>query len=586
MLAMMIVVGVMPLATISWMQIRKGRLMLSTEQQQYQLLLATAVASELDLHVEGLSSEVRRVAQALGVVLRRGGAIPTREIEHVLKDLPDARISYVRFSYVEDGALHMLSAGEQQPSLDPLFTASFQRAAQTHAQGQPLEDSPAILSDPFVVDGTERTMLAVAAPVDSAGAFRGALTALVDIDRVWREVTVRNQKRGQLLVGVNSQGKVFATSDPRQAAPGADLSDWGTVQNFLSDPQGHGQPSTPFEVSSQDATERYVGTYEVTHQGWGIFVQARDEEIYWVVRDMERTTLIWTIVLLVVAVLAAFVCARTLSNPIDHLAAAARALAAGDFSARADVRSQNEIGELAETFNGMAGKIEDYILRLRQAFEEKNELFDGTIRALAQAIDAKDPYTRGHSGRVNHYTMLLAREMRRPEINLHDIYVSSLLHDVGKIGIDDAILKKTGQLTEREFAVIKTHAALGATIMEPIPQMKNIIPGLRHHHERCDGSGYPDGLVRDRIPLMARIIAVADTFDAITTVRPYQQPMTFERACARINELRGDSLDADVVDAFNRLVTCGKLHVLAANEAQDCAITPPPAALAGAWLAS
>ena len=287
-----------------------------------------------------------------------------------------------------------------------------------------------------------------------------------------------------------------------------------------------------------DEVQHFIGLYELTRQGWGIFVQARDEEIYWVVGAMVRNTLTLTLILLGVAVLAALFFARTLSNPINRLAAAARALAGGDLSARADVRSRNEIGELADTFNAMAQEIENQIRRLKQAFADNNELFLGTIRALAQAIDAKDPYTRGHSVRVNRYSMIIAREMGLGDADLRDLHVSSLLHDVGKIGIDDAILKKNGQLTDEEYETIKTHAALGATIMSPIRQMKNMLPGLRHHHERCNGRGYPDGLTRDQIPQMARIIAVADTFDAITTVRPYQEPMTFEFAMARINELR------------------------------------------------
>jgi HD-GYP domain-containing protein (c-di-GMP phosphodiesterase class II) len=313
----------------------------------------------------------------------------------------------------------------------------------------------------------------------------------------------------------------------------------------------------------------------VTDLGWGIFVRARDEDIYWIVGDMKRSTLTWTIVLFGVAVLASFYFARTLSNPINRLAAASRTLAGRDFSVRVHIDSRNEIGELAHAFNSMAADLETYIRRLKKAFEENNELFLGTIRALAQAIDAKDPYTRGHSMRVSRYSMILGKELALPEADMRDLHVSSLLHDVGKIGIDDAILKKTGRLTDEEFDVIKTHAALGASIMSPIRQMKNMIPGLRHHHERCNGAGYPDGLTRDQIPKMARIIAVADTYDAITTVRPYQNPMSFDAAVARINELRGDSLDIEVVDAFNRACDKGLMHLEEADGREDVAIPAP-----------
>jgi HD-GYP domain-containing protein (c-di-GMP phosphodiesterase class II) len=164
--------------------------------------------------------------------------------------------------------------------------------------------------------------------------------------------------------------------------------------------------------------------------------------------------------------------------------------------------------------------------------------------------------------------------LKLSENEIRDIYVSSLLHDVGKIGIDDAILGKPGRLTDEEFEVIKTHTVLGAKIMEPIQQMEPIIPGLRHHHERCDGSGYPDGLTREQTPMMARIIAVADTFDAITTDRPYQDRMTFEVAVARINELKGQFLDAQVVVAFNNACVAG--HIRLDREMETETIMIPP----------
>jgi HD-GYP domain-containing protein (c-di-GMP phosphodiesterase class II) len=131
---------------------------------------------------------------------------------------------------------------------------------------------------------------------------------------------------------------------------------------------------------------------------------------------------------------------------------------------------------------------------------------------------------------------------------------------VGKIGVDDAILKKPGVLTPEEFEVMKTHTTRGAAIMSEIPKMKEILPGLRSHHERWKGGGYPDGLSGEQIPLMARIIAVADTFDAMTTDRPYQRAMTLEAAHARINQLKGVALDERVVEAFNRAFLSGEIR--------------------------
>jgi HD-GYP domain-containing protein (c-di-GMP phosphodiesterase class II) len=578
MLAVLIAVGIVPLATMSWKLIGKNRETLTREKQEYQVLLAASVAREIDLHVEGLRSEVLRVAQTLGAAVRRRGTTPVEQIERVLGEVTDARVAYVRYSYFHGDAVKAISAGDYPDPLEPLFEASLRRAAEEHAQSETGPDpSQTILSDPFFIhDGDRRAMLAVAAPVEASGAFRGVLTALVDLDRVWKAVALRNDKAGHLLFAVDERGEVFASSDVNQVGPSANVSEWGIVQNYLRNGKRNATLATPFEIDQDGKTEHFIGTYELTQQGWGIFTQAREEEILWVVGDMERSTLTWTLVLFGVAVLAATFFARTLSNPINRLAAASRALAKGDFSARVHVRSRNEIGELAHTFNRMAADIEIYIRRLKKAFEENNELFLGTIRALAQAIDAKDPYTRGHSVRVNRYSMILGRELGLSESELRDIHVSSLLHDVGKIGIDDAILKKQGELTEEEYEIIKTHAALGGTIMAPIPQMKPIIPGLRHHHERCNGRGYPDQLTRDQIPMMARIIAVADTYDAITTVRPYQNPMTFDEGVARINALRGAALDDQVVEAFNRACAKGLMDLDRSDEEAEKATIPPP----------
>jgi HD-GYP domain-containing protein (c-di-GMP phosphodiesterase class II) len=319
----------------------------------------------------------------------------------------------------------------------------------------------------------------------------------------------------------------------------------------------------PFQLTRHGEKEHFIGAFAPTGQGWGIFAQAHDEDVYWLLDRTERSTQTWTLVLLVIAGLAAIFFARTLSDPINRLAAASRALAAGDLSTRVSVRPRNEIGELAHAFNRMAAKIQAQVTDLR-------ELFEGTIGALAQAIDAKDPYTHGHSGRVQRYSVIIARELGRlSEEELENIKVASLLHDVGKIGISDEILKKNGELTAEQFEEIKKHPVLGANIMEPIRQMQSMIPGLKHHHERRNGTGYPDGLKGEDIPLMARIIAVADTFDAITTNRPYQSRMGIEQAVARINALAGDALDPEVVAAFNRAHRAGRIRVAAEDGATD-----------------
>ena len=161
------------------------------------------------------------------------------------------------------------------------------------------------------------------------------------------------------------------------------------------------------------------------------------------------------------------------------------------------------------------------IEQLKQAAAENHELFLGSIRMLAAAIDEKDPYTRGHSGRVAKYSVIIAQQLDLLPAELDKIRISALLHDVGKIGVDDRVLKKPGALTPEEFDLMKQHPSKGANIMRPVAQLKEMLPGIELHHENVDGGGYPHGLQGDGIPLMARIIAVADTLDAITTSRPY-----------------------------------------------------------------
>jgi HD-GYP domain-containing protein (c-di-GMP phosphodiesterase class II) len=227
------------------------------------------------------------------------------------------------------------------------------------------------------------------------------------------------------------------------------------------------------------------------------------------------------------------------------------------------VRGATEISELAENFNKMAGDIEEYIERLKEAAEENRELFIGSIRMLAAAIDEKDPYTRGHSGRVAKYSTLVGQELGLSPEALDTLRISALLHDVGKIGVEDRVLKKPGALTAEEFELMKQHTIKGANIMRPVSQLKDMLPGIELHHEHMDGRGYPYGLQGPQIPMMARIIGVADTLDAMTTNRPYQSAMDIDYALERIKTLKNTKFDAEVVNALESTINTGKLRLSA-----------------------
>jgi HD-GYP domain-containing protein (c-di-GMP phosphodiesterase class II) len=159
---------------------------------------------------------------------------------------------------------------------------------------------------------------------------------------------------------------------------------------------------------------------------------------------------------------------------------------------------------------------------------------------LASAIEAKDKYTHGHTERVTNYAVAIARQMARngsasfPESFFEDLYLGGMLHDIGKIGVPGSILNKNGSLTPEEFEIMKGHTLRGVEILKPLSELRNSVDGVKYHHERYDGKGYPEGLMGDQIPIIAAIIAVADTFDAMTTDRPYRKGLSREQGIEEI----------------------------------------------------
>lgn len=185
-----------------------------------------------------------------------------------------------------------------------------------------------------------------------------------------------------------------------------------------------------------------------------------------------------------------------------------------------------------------------------RSYAELKELLFGIIRALTAAIDAKDPYTSGHSERVARIAVRLAEELDVPPHKRSDLYLAGLLHDIGKIGIDDQVLKKCGALTPEEYRKIQAHVEIGVTILKDLKKLHHILPGVRHHHESMDGTGYPDRLSGEDIPLEARILAVADSFDAMSSSRPYRKRLSPMQIDEVFRKGRGTQWDPQAVDAL------------------------------------
>ncbi|MHC4300315.1 MAG: HD-GYP domain-containing protein [Planctomycetota bacterium] len=204
-------------------------------------------------------------------------------------------------------------------------------------------------------------------------------------------------------------------------------------------------------------------------------------------------------------------------------------------------------------FNSVAGGCAVFIENGR-LFKDLKELFIGSLRALTSSIDAKDRYTHGHSERVAYISRWIAERLSDieplEEEQLNRIYLAGLLHDIGKIGIDESVLRKTGKLTDEEFASIRKHPSIGAGILREIKQMRDIVPGVLSHHERADGRGYPEGLVGEQMPLIGKIVQLADSFDAMTSRRTYRDAMSVEKAIEEIEKGLGTQFDEKIGRIF------------------------------------
>jgi putative nucleotidyltransferase with HDIG domain len=230
------------------------------------------------------------------------------------------------------------------------------------------------------------------------------------------------------------------------------------------------------------------------------------------------------------------------------------------------VLSSKELDFLFALASNMAMAIKNAQLfkDLERELEKKHQLFARITIALACAIEAKDNYTHGHTSRVTNLSLNIAEKLKGDNTDLPDkffenLHIASLLHDIGKIGVPEYILNKRGDLTIGERNRIKEHPQIGATILHPIKELDDAILGVRHHHERFDGHGYPDGLKGEEIPLIASIISVADTFDAMTTERPYRASLTRDDAVSQITKVSGKQLNPRISELFLELLKEGKI---------------------------
>lgn len=243
---------------------------------------------------------------------------------------------------------------------------------------------------------------------------------------------------------------------------------------------------------------------------------------------------------------------RGLVAPVRRLGVVTGRIADGEFTTRVHDRGADEIGSLGRSINTMA----DNIQRL---FTEQEQAYLGSLKSLMKALETKDAYTASHSGRVTHFSLLLGRRVGVPEGDLELLKQGALMHDLGKIGIPDAILNKPGPLDDAEYEEMKKHPVYTYEIMKPLKSFQVFSDVARWHHERWDGAGYPDGLKGEEIPLLARIVAIADTWDAMTGDRVYRKGMAVEKALAILeSEKDSGQWDPHLLETFIEVVREGR----------------------------
>jgi len=561
-LGVLLAISVLPMYFYSAQIETMNRMRLKTNEMLLQNTVTRSLADDISQHQETLRMMLGNLSSSIQVMMlaNPGGSdisaqkLLTPELRAMLENFVSSS-NDIAYATLLNADAKGVSAGRIEP--DAFLQRELERAYQAAREGRIYSGQPLMVGS----GKSARTVMLVSSPIMYDGRFLGMIGSVVDMDYLIRRLQ-QVSLTGLIPYVVDSQGRLVAAATA-QYATGQDMSHFDIVRSFVGEGSKAQLAATrEFTIRNGKDTTDMLGTYSpVTSLDWAVVVQKPREEAYRGIYEMQRTgrLLAWLAVFLSVGL--SIFSARRITSPLQVLAQSSQASARGDFSQRVHIKTRTEIGELATTFNTMSEELEQFVEDLKRAADENKNLFMGSIQMLAGAVDEKDPYTRGHSDRVTKYSLMIAKEMGLDPGFLEILRVSAQLHDVGKIGIEDRILKKPGALTPEEFEIMKTHTTKGANILRPVPQLREMLPGIELHHEALNGRGYPYGLKGDDIPLLARVIAVADTFDALTTNRPYQQAHDPVEALRIIQNLSGQRLDPRAVAALLAVFQRGEIRI-------------------------
>ena len=545
--ATLVLVTVVPMVLVGMLLSSYNRETLETAEKQYLTRQAVSLANETSLFISGHQTLLASTARALAAADR----INVDSFESLLQGIgsePGRAFVYLQIIPRTGTGAFVRSRQLKQVTGD-FLTEAMHLAHEKVLDGYQVEEI--ILEVPQ----GEAPKAIFSYPLRSRGSeVWGSLHGVLDLGSL-QDKLGENTYTGYLVSVVNEDGDAVLSSIPSLRK--MNLSASPLVRNFLYSPQritlAYDHPV------DEDAGEVLGSMAPVRVFNWGVLMERPTAAAYAPVRVMKTRTFGFTAVAALISLGIGFTLSRRLITPLQNLASTTSQIAEGNLAVRATVRGQDEIALLGSNFNNMASNIEALVRKLKKALRQNQELFLETIRTLAAAIDAKDPYTHGHSERVSSYSMAISRHLELNQEEVFRVHIASILHDVGKIGVRESILNKPGGLSDEEFEVMRQHPSIGAQIMSPIRMLKDIIPGIRNHHETWDGTGYPDSLEGEQIPMVARIIGVADTFDAMTTTRPYQQAMTLDYVLAKMRSMSGSRFDPVVVEAFMAAVEAGDI---------------------------
>lgn len=581
-LAVLLLVGLLPLTVAGILLSRRSAEELRAIEGRYQAQLVRDKARQIELYGQRYREVVIGLARAFEIA--GGNRLPAdagydARLQKSLQDDPNLialAICPVKGEVHRAFQVDLIKREEVDQRISEVLA---------HMSGRGV-----VIGRPQVIRSGQEMGLTIAAPVMNGEEITGAVVAVVSFQEVFKAVQQSSSRGARELMDaglpvvfvVDQNGRAVAHPDAAVAFSERSMTDLKVVQDWLETGAQVQSALEPFSLERDGRVTPMLGSYatvELDHNSLLGVIAIQDEAAALAsVSDMRRQTLFVSLLSAVLALMFGFYFAEKLTRPVRELAAGAQRIAAGDFSQRVKVLGRTELGELGASFNQMTDQVERFVLDLQRSAEENHELFLGTVKALAAAIDGKDPYTRGHSERVSRFSVATAQALGLTEVEIEKIRISALLHDVGKIGIDDRILKKPSALTDEEFEIMKTHPQKGFKIMSQIPAMRDFLPGMYMHHEMINGQGYPQGLQGDELPIQARIVSVADTFDAMTTERPYQRAMDLEAALTRLKSFIGTRYDARVVAAFVAACEAGKIRpgVTRVNRQQSTARNPQP----------